>query len=615
MWCTLGSTFRRISIKETASLVGICILRLLCNTAIAQTDCTDTIHEKGYPFFHGVASGDATQHEVMLWTKISPEGNFVQLDVAWRISTDSLMLNIAGEGIAVATIEKNFCIKADAQNLEPGLWYYYEFETMGYRSPRGRTRTLPQGNEEVSFAVFSCSDFQQGYFNAYRDALQRNDFDAAIHLGDFFYEYGASSSLSDRLHEPANELFVLEDYRMRYAQYMRDSNLSELRRQYPMYMIWDDHEFRNDCYTGGAAGHNENFFGPWMARQNAAMQAWYEWMPVREMADGNMYRSFDCGTLASLVFTDTRMDARSAQVSSLSPLIGDTTRTMMSAEQMQWLVEESSNDQIWNVVFSSVMLSPHISSSGYTIDSDLWDGYVADRNRMLAMLDIHDVNNFILVSGDFHSSRAMNIPDENYSDSLMTGSAGCEFTACAVTSYPHTVGDIESFMELNPHIKFIEQTHNGYMLLHLSAEAAEAEWIYLSTVTSQDYESAFGKRAIVENLNPFLQLSDAPAEIQANELPLLAGFSQSEFLLHTEYNETQILNLFPNPSGGEFYIEFTAPAGEVEISIYSADGRIVLVKKVCVSEQGLHGTVVDLSEYPSGEYLVRIGNDVKRVVR
>jgi alkaline phosphatase D len=54
----------------------------------------------------------------------------------------------------------------------------------------GRTRTADAGNNDsLRFAVVSCSNYQAGYFNAYKDISVRNDIAAVLHLGDYIYEY------------------------------------------------------------------------------------------------------------------------------------------------------------------------------------------------------------------------------------------------------------------------------------------------------------------------------------------------------------------------------------------------------------------------------------------
>ena len=47
--------------------------------------------------------------------------------------------------------------------------------------------------ERFRMAVFSCSNFGFGWFNAYAHAVEANDVDLALHLGDYIYEYGGGT--------------------------------------------------------------------------------------------------------------------------------------------------------------------------------------------------------------------------------------------------------------------------------------------------------------------------------------------------------------------------------------------------------------------------------------
>ena len=79
-----------------------------------------------------------------------------------------------------------------------------------------------------------------------------------LHLGDYLYEYGIGEygDVPDRDPVPPHEMVTLEDYRQRHAQYKGDVDLQAVHQQYPMIVIWDDHESTNDSYQDGA-GDNQ----------------------------------------------------------------------------------------------------------------------------------------------------------------------------------------------------------------------------------------------------------------------------------------------------------------------------------------------------------------------
>ena len=99
----------------------------------------------------------------------------------------------------------------------PGQTYFYRFRIGQTVSDVGRTRTLPDGDtEQLRFAIASCANWQHGYFNTY-DAIAKRaieqPYDALIHLGDYYYEYGPDKNprLADRIHIPAHEIVSLQD--------------------------------------------------------------------------------------------------------------------------------------------------------------------------------------------------------------------------------------------------------------------------------------------------------------------------------------------------------------------------------------------------------------------
>jgi alkaline phosphatase D len=74
-----------------------------------------------------------------------------------------------------------------------------------------------------------------------------------------------------------------------------------------MIAVWDDHETANNAWTGGAENHDPQTEGDFGARKAASTRAYFEWMPVREQADGRCFRQFAFGDLVDLVMLDTRM--------------------------------------------------------------------------------------------------------------------------------------------------------------------------------------------------------------------------------------------------------------------------------------------------------------------
>ncbi|OXS01527.1 alkaline phosphatase D family protein [Shewanella algae] len=311
-------------------------------------------------FLHGVASGDPTQDAVIIWTRVTPQ-TAGDVRVSWQVSRDGAFSDLVTTGEMVTNAERDYTVKVDAIGLESGSRYFYRFMTGDKTSTVGMTKTLPEGAvDSVKLAVMSCANFPAGYFNVYELAAQRDDLDAMLHLGDYIYEYGRGGYASEHAAElgrevlPAGELLSLSDYRTRYGQYRGDASLQKLHAKLPFITVWDDHEVANDTWKDGAENHNQGE-GDFDARKQAALQAYFEWLPIRPWREGNheeIYRSFSFGDLLDLHMLDTRVLARDKQLdygNYLDPATGafndqqfladvtDTQRTLLGQTQLLWL--------------------------------------------------------------------------------------------------------------------------------------------------------------------------------------------------------------------------------------------------------------------------------------
>lgn len=270
-------------------------------------------------FNHGVASGDPKQDRVIIWTRVSPEQPG-DVPVRWIVARNRELTDVVKTGVIAATRARDYTVKADVTGLRAGAPYFYGFRAGDAASPVGRTRTMPRDRADTArIAVVSCASYAHGFFNAYQSLAQRDDIDLVVHLGDYIYEYGLSGYGGDvaiqlgRVPAPEVECIRLDDYRARHAQYKTEAELQAAHAMAPWVVVWDDHEVANDSFATGAENHNEGE-GQFAARKQAALQAYYEWMPIRDPQPGRAFeainRSFDYGDLFSLIMVETRLLAR-----------------------------------------------------------------------------------------------------------------------------------------------------------------------------------------------------------------------------------------------------------------------------------------------------------------
>ena len=306
--------------RQAVALMGLGVGGVCASQAQAQSGAV--------AFRHGVASGDPLQDRIMIWTRATPSAGAAegQVAVSWMVAEDPELTRIAARGQAATGPESDYTVKIDVGGLRAGQDYWYAFQG-AERSPVGRTRTLPHGSvERLALAFVTCALYPNGYFNAYDHIARSEHLDAVVELGDYIYEYGAkpddygmeNGRRLGRIPEPAHDLLTLADYRTRYAQYRRDPDLQAAHARAPWICVWDDHEVCNDTWRGGGENHHEKTEGAFELRRDAAMRAYFEWMPIREPQAGRtpeeIYRSFDFGDLASLTMLETRLTARSYQL-------------------------------------------------------------------------------------------------------------------------------------------------------------------------------------------------------------------------------------------------------------------------------------------------------------
>lgn len=338
-------------------------------------------------FAHGVASGDPLADSVILWTRVTPDNSTDEsVRVSWEVALDEEFSEIVTEGAGSAHISRDFTVKVDVRDLNPDTHYYYRFSTATESSPVGRSRTLPQNtSERLQMAVVSCSNYPAGFFHVY-DAIADKELDLVLHLGDYIYEYGVDGYASEQAEQlgrqslPAGELFTLDDYRTRYAQYRSDPDLQKAHAAHPFLVVWDDHEIANDTYINGAENHNEGE-GDFDERKMAAMRAYFEWLPIRpESAATNddlvmpssIFRQFQWGNLVNILMLDTRNESRAKPLAisdyfdsatgafdfeGLFGDINDPTRELLGARQLEWLgTAMATSSATWQLLGQQVLM-------------------------------------------------------------------------------------------------------------------------------------------------------------------------------------------------------------------------------------------------------------------
>ena len=370
---TIQNSRRDFLVKTASASAAVAMIGTLAACGGADPAAVFLVPPPKADFKYGVASGDPLTDRVILWTHAKIANSVDAVWLTWQVAADNAFATVVRTGRVQTTETSSFTAKIDVTGLTAGTSYFYRFvDDAGVISTVGTTRTLPAANaSSVKLAVFSCALYSEGFFNAY-DAAAKSDAQYAIHLGDYLYEYGsdpkkfgnADAVALGRVTVPANDMVSLDDYRTRYALYRADPMLQALHAKMPWITIWDDHEFANNAYVGGAENHNPLTQGDWTTRKNIAAKVYHEWMPIRTPDSANLlkiYRSFDFGNLLSLHMLDTRIEGRDQQYDNFGDADGgvtryltglatgtDAARKMISATQQSWLMNNiSSSTASW----------------------------------------------------------------------------------------------------------------------------------------------------------------------------------------------------------------------------------------------------------------------------
>ncbi|MFZ1831861.1 MAG: alkaline phosphatase D family protein, partial [Pseudomonadales bacterium] len=446
-------------------------------------------HSGATLFLHGVASGDPLQHAVVIWTRLS--GSEEAATVEWLVARDRKLRHIVRRGTVVASPEHDFCCKIDVDQLESGHDYFYAFRANGAQSTVGHTRTLAEAYlAQARLAVVSCAHYQQGRYAAYARIAAQRDLDAVIHLGDYIYEYGDISGGTIAI-DPAHEIVSLEDYRRRYAFYRSDPSLQSCHASHPFIAVWDDHETANNSWSGGARNHDPASEGRWEARRAVAVRAWHEWMPVRDAGTSEfIHRAFRFGDLADLVMLDTRIEARDEPARSARRIADTPERQMLGATQEQWLFEQldasMARGSRWRLIGQQVIFSPLGN-----FNPDQWDGYPQARERVLAHIVQAGIRDVVILTGDIHSSWALDVVPDPYDPEAYDGSTGegalaVEFVTSGVSSEPlgaylrqrdpQRLKKVIDGISNQPHLRYSDLESRGFMTLDVRRDVVEARW-------------------------------------------------------------------------------------------------------------------------------------------
>jgi alkaline phosphatase D len=478
---------RRRFLAGTAGTAGLLVAAAVPGAWAAPSRRLDD------PFTLGVASGDPTPTGIVLWTRLAPrpldpDGGMPgrPVPVQWELATGPRLGNVVRRGEALAHPRFAHSVHVEVEGLDPGRSYWYRFRAAGHLSRVGRTRTAPDPARalgKLSFAFASCQNWERGWYPAWRH-LADEDLDVVLHLGDYIYE-GAGRGGGVRRHA-GPEPTTLAGYRVRHALYKTDPDLQAAHGRHPFVVTWDDHEVENDHAGPHPADGDPVAFA---RRRAAAYRAYWEHLPIRHRPpDGPslpLYRRFSFGDLAELFVLDTRQhrDDQACAAGGGGQVVTcaertDPRRSILGDTQRRWLLAGLGRSQArWNVLAQQVLMAEVDLrlGPGRAWYSDAWDGYAADRARLLRFIGRRRPANPVVLSGDIHSSGA------------------------------GKYGAFARHLPENPHIRFFESRLRGYTRGTILRQRWYTDLRVVDSITHRDAGVRTLARFVVEAGHPGAQ--------------------------------------------------------------------------------------------------------------
>lgn len=457
----------------------------------------------------GVASCDPTTTSVLIWTASSAPGQS-----AWEVAADDRFVEVVASGSSEPGAAGTVTVEVD--DLQPGRTYWYRFTAAGSVSPVGRTRTLP-ADGRLRLGVVCCARFGQARFDVYR-AVAAADVDVVVHLGDYIYE-DTKCDIDERAPVPDHDCVTLEDYRARHRQCREDPDLRLLHQRHPMVVVWDDHDISDNARRTGATNHDPDEHGAWTDRLGAALAAHHEFLPKRLAVPADLtsaWRSLDAGSLSRIVCTETRAvrdpppgaDGLGEEVRLDSP-----TRELLGPAQRAWLVDSVADPApAWTLVLSGTVVTEltipapgglgkvlpekYVVEDDTAINSDQWDGFVADRNELVAAARRRGGNTVVL-SGDIHSCWVLDGPFDE------SGAVAVELTCPPAATTP--LGQLlprgggaalaDGVTDRLDQVRWMNPDHRGYLEVDVTRERVAASyWWVDATDDGGPADVRLGKR-------------------------------------------------------------------------------------------------------------------------
>ena len=123
------------------------------------------------------------------------------------------------------------------------------------------------------------------------------------------------------------------------------------------------------------------------------------------------------------------------------------------------------------------------SEMGNILNNDQWDGYEVSREKLLDAIRDNDIENVVVLTGDIHTSWAMDLTADPTNPDVYTpetgeGAVAVEFVTPGISSPGLRDAAIvrRVISRNNPHVKWYDVEKRGYLILDVTSEGAQSTW-------------------------------------------------------------------------------------------------------------------------------------------
>lgn len=418
----------------------------------------------------------------------------VRLVAGLRTASDSVRLVLNPEPDSLPVVrsalfsvpEGGTIVRAELENLAPGVPYHYGFE-VGTDTLRGADFRTPEAGP-FSFDVGMSACALTGSENPVFDAIREAEPLFFLHLGDLHYE---NITVNSRAR-----------YRRAVGRVLRSRRQSELYRSLPIAYMWDDHDFGPNDSDRTSPG------------REAARLTYQEMVPHYPLKAGSgnvpIYQAFTMGRVR-FIMTDLRSERDPRGFGE------DAERTMMGVGQKAWFKQELLDANERYPVIAWVNTVPWITPAADGADN--WGGYAAERREIADFIRDSFIRGVVILAGDAHM---MALDDGTHSDFATNGGAPIPVVQAApldrqgtTKGGPYTFGPFVNNSTVPPHdgqwVRMQVEDEGGSEVC-LTWTGYRVDWTTGASSEVFEWGRCFAADPLVAPRLPFEALADSSAQ-------------------------------------------------------------------------------------------------------